>query len=532
MRLRFASFCFGLALGVLGATSAEAGCLRVDRVLVSGVQALDMSEVAAAQGLIEGQCLPFATALDQIDAVLQAITLSYVDRGYIAARAWLPEQDLSDGQLEIRVVEGVLDRVRFDGAENARWEARSFPGQRGAPVQLRDVEQGLDVIRSMPGFDAQMELTPGADAGASDLEIATSGRPWQFRISTTNLGSDKADEGAAAATGQYITSVDASVSHVLGFNETLRLNLSRSQPDHPINLFHKGPRTWGGNASLEVPTGRLTLRGTIGWSGYRTVIPGAFSAIDVDGWTRSVGVGGTYLLHRDQGSKTKVSFDLTRRENENRIADVRIDASSRVLTSARLELEHERRLGEGQVELRAGVEKGLRLFGAENARAQPDGQPDAQYLLLDAQLRYRRGFETEHGRIGFDTSLRGQWSSDRLYGTQQFNLGGSSSVRGSKEVVLSGNRGVVLRNEVSYRPAARLPQTLGVFEAYMTGDIGYIGRQQGYGVTGGTVAGATMGLRLIGGQLELDASYGRILRAPSGVVRPDGVFLMTAAWRF
>lgn len=532
MRTALAPFIVAVSLGA-SAGGSEAACLRIDRVAVDGAGLIAAEQISRAASRIEGKCLPFETALSDIDAVLQALTLAYVELGYIAARAWLPEQNLADGVLEIRVVEGALGSIRFNNAEDPRWEARSFPGQRGQPVQLRRVEQGLDVIRSMPGFSAQMDLSPGQTQGTSDLLVEASGRPWQLRLSSTNSGTDRADEGAAAATGQFVTSLDGSLSHVLGLNETFRINLSRSQPEHPFNLFHEGPRTWGGSLSLEVPTGPLLLRGSFGWTGYATEIPGAFSPIPVTGWTQTLDVGGSYLMHRDRVSKTRLTFGVTRRENENSIAGVRIETSSRVLTSLRLGVQHERSLWGGQFEAMAGYERGLRLFGAEDAAAQPAGQPNAQYSLFDAELRYRRMFEAGADRIGYTTSVRGQISPDLLYGTQQFNLGGVSSVRGTKAVVLSGNQGVVWRNELTWQPAqVTLPAQLGRLEFYATGDIGYIVPDTGAGITGGIVSGASLGARLAGGSLDLDASFGQILQTPAGVARPEAVFLVSAGWRF
>ncbi len=528
-----ASLCLMLtSAAFLAGTSASAACLQIDAVSVEGAALLPPEEVTALTAPVADRCVPFLTVLAEIDDVLQALTLAYVDQGYIAARAWLPEQNLGDGTLEIRVVEGRLGAILFNGSEDARWEARSFPGLREQPVQLRSVEQGLDVIRSMPGFDAQMELAPGDAEGVTDLDLTTTGRPWQLRLSSTNLGSDEADEGAAAATGQFITALDGSISHAFGFNETFQLNLSRSQPDHPLNLFHAGPRTRSGNVSVDVPTGAFNFRANVGWSDYATEIPGAFSPIAVDGDTRTIGLGGSALLARDQTSKTRMTFGLTRRANENRIADVRIDTSSRVLTSARYGLAHERAEWGGAFEALVGFEHGLRLFGAEDARAQPEGQPDAQYALWDAELRFRRLFEAGSSRIGYATSLRGQWSNDLLYGTQQFNLGGGSSVRGSKAVLASGNTGHVWRNEVFWRTPAALPEQLGVFELYVTADRGAIAAQDDAGIAGGVVRGSSFGARLVGGRFDIDASYGRIFEVPAGISRPNGDFLISAGWRF
>ena len=139
------------------------------------------------------------------------------------------------------------------------------------------------------------------------------------------------------------------------------------------------------------------------------------------------------------------------------------------------------------------------------------------FTRLHADLR---GLSGRHGSVSLD------------FGTQQFNLGGGSSVRGSKAVLASGNTGHVWRNEVFWRTPATLPEQLGVFELYLTADRGVIAAQGDAGIAGGVVRGASFGGRLVGGRFDIDASYGRILQTPGGIARPDGDFLISAGWRF
>jgi len=55
----------------------------------------------------EGQCLGLA----EINNVLEVLVYLYVERGYIASRVYLPAQDLSDGSLDVVVIEGSLEDI-------------------------------------------------------------------------------------------------------------------------------------------------------------------------------------------------------------------------------------------------------------------------------------------------------------------------------------------------------------------------------------------------------------------------------------
>ena len=73
---------------------------------------LSARRIAGTVKPFEGHCLGLA----QINGVLQAVTLAYVRRGYVAARAYLPEQDLSAGVLRVAVVEGRLAGITMNGS--------------------------------------------------------------------------------------------------------------------------------------------------------------------------------------------------------------------------------------------------------------------------------------------------------------------------------------------------------------------------------------------------------------------------------
>jgi hemolysin activation/secretion protein len=210
---------------------------------------------------------------------------------------------------------------------------------------------------------------------------------------------------------------------------------------------------------------------------------------------------------------------------------VRIESSSRILTTLGLTLRHQRPLWGGQLNASLGWEQGLLAFGAEDFAAQPVGTPNAQFGLATASLRLTRPWQLAHGAITYTGTIKGQWSDDRLYGTQQMSLGGSSSVHGSKSGLLSGNRGVLWRNELSYT-LANAPTALGRLSLYAGADIGRIVPQAAYSITGGNIAGAVIGIRASGGWADFDLSYQQIVLASSSVTIPEGVFLFSLSRKF
>ncbi|WP_036985195.1 POTRA domain-containing protein, partial [Pseudomonas chlororaphis] len=75
--------------------------------------------------------------------LLKVITDYYLEKGLVTSRAYLPQQDLSGGHLKVLVVEGRLEGLKgaADSQLSERELAMAFPGQVGALVNLREIEQ-------------------------------------------------------------------------------------------------------------------------------------------------------------------------------------------------------------------------------------------------------------------------------------------------------------------------------------------------------------------------------------------------------
>ncbi|WP_165667986.1 ShlB/FhaC/HecB family hemolysin secretion/activation protein, partial [Metapseudomonas otitidis] len=86
---------------------AQGPCFDIQRIRLQGVHLI--SEVRQRELLkpFEHQCLDSG----RLNDLLKAITQHYIDRGYVTSRAYLPQQDLADGELDVIVVEGRLEGV-------------------------------------------------------------------------------------------------------------------------------------------------------------------------------------------------------------------------------------------------------------------------------------------------------------------------------------------------------------------------------------------------------------------------------------
>ncbi|WP_341368895.1 ShlB/FhaC/HecB family hemolysin secretion/activation protein [Yoonia sp. BS5-3] len=549
--MRFFPAIFVGCAAILTASAAQAqlACIPIDTIDVAGTTLLTTAEINGALAPFEGACLD----LEGINAALEAVTFLYVDRGYVTARAYLPEQNIADRSLDITVVEGELSAVRFNGEERPIWEAIVFPSLAGKAANLREIEQGLEIIRGMPAYNATMEISAGAAEGQSILEVtAIADKPWTARVGIDNQGTP--------GSGQYQGTVNLTYDHLLGLNESWALNLSRGTEEYPFSYDTGGAASESAGLSVRFPYGRWAFETNYQYSGYETDTLGPITAIGTDGWTHTATIGLSRVMHRNQISKTILSTSVEWRENVNRIAEIQINASSRTLASARLDLEHERAFLGGSLTAALGYEQGLDALGAEVA-PDPLVGPNAQFELGDFTINYFRPWQTGIGQISYSGTLRGQYSEDVLYGNYQFGVGGFSSVRGvnrgtvdlppdpenpdaaaRRDIgIFRGSSGAYWRNDLIWVPELSLPADLGALQIYAGLDAGIVDVADSD--FSPTLVGSAVGMRLTGGTYTADFSWQQLLSGPenfddpasplAGVFElPDGLFVASLSMRF
>lgn len=514
-------FVFGcVGLGAQ-ATSAQANCLNIKSISIQGAKAVSAEQMRGLVSEFEGRCI----GLPDFDIILERITLAYVDKGFILARAYLPEQDLSGGKLAVAVVEGELSQITFNGAENAPWAGQIFPNQIGRPVQLRAIEQGLDQIKSMPRWQAEMAFDAGQEPGDSILAVqAKTDKPSELTFSTHNRGS--------AQSGQWVSGLSYNTTNLLGVNDSLTIGGTHSLNPGPVSLSYQGDANRSVNAALDVPLGRHSVTLSQAYSDYHLTIKGAISPIATNGLTRDTTLRIKSLLHRNKTTKTHLSFDLARSENKNWIAGTLINASSRTLSTLRTTLSHERPIAGGDLSLSIWDERGLTLFGAERAQDRPANSPNAQFVRSGITANFKRDYAASWGKANWTSTVSAQYSDDLLYGGQQVSVGGAASVRGSLTALATGSAGATWRNEMEFSPDAWRIMGDGAIKPYLAVDIGTVRPHSAQAASDVSVAGAVIGLRVKGKTYDFDASWQEIQTVSGGASKPAGVAVMSLNVKF
>ncbi|RZG85996.1 ShlB/FhaC/HecB family hemolysin secretion/activation protein [Acinetobacter sp. WCHAc060033] len=112
--------------------------------------------------------------LNQLWQVTQRITAYYQQQGYEYSRAYLPQQNLSQGVVQINVLEAYYDKTQIDNQSRTQnWliEKTVAPLKQGERIDSNEMQQQLKLLNRLKGVTTRNVLAPGATVGSSQLNV-------------------------------------------------------------------------------------------------------------------------------------------------------------------------------------------------------------------------------------------------------------------------------------------------------------------------------------------------------------------------
>lgn len=454
-------------------------CRTIHEIVISGGPNQSRTLQRDIAERFSGRCL----GVGEIEQILGAVTRDYIERGYITTRAYLPQQDLAGGRLQITVVEGVIDRILLeDGGKNSIRLGNVFPPA-GGLLNLRDFEQGIDQVNRLSSNEATLDIQPGDRPGASTVVIRNAPRmPLHASLSADNQGSE--------ATGRTQLGATVIGDSLLGFNEMMLYAHRRSHPEDTQRSFSRSD-----SFSVVLPLRYATLSLSLNRADYITTLRmpsglelAATGSSATDSWRLE------RVMYRDRTTRITGSGTLNLKQSKNWLAGELLAVSSRDLSVLDLDLGLTTGLAGGVFGIDAGLSRGLAFAGSLNdPRDLPGLAPRAQFIKYKLGLSYTRPFQLAGTRWTFSTQATGQRAEHTLYGSEQILIGGIYSVRGFVRNTLSGDHGYYVRNEVSAYPTAAVAGVPLPLRVYGGVDFGAVDNRVA-DVPGGRLVGAALGV--------------------------------------
>ncbi|MBW4695179.1 MAG: ShlB/FhaC/HecB family hemolysin secretion/activation protein [Lyngbya sp. HA4199-MV5] len=400
--------------------------LNVTRIEVTGSTILGAKELDPITKPLENRTV----TLEQLRQAADAITQLYLDRGYITSRAILADQTVTNGVVQIRVVEGSLERIDIEGTQrlNPNYVRSRIQLGTKPPLSRDALEDQLRLLKADPLFtNVEASLRPGTQLGQSILIV---------RVTEAKAidGLLQADNYSPPSVGAVRLGGAISYRNLTGIGDQLSASY--------FGTTRGGSDAFDFNyiAPINAMNGTVQLR--IAPSKNRIVDPD-FEVFDIRGETTLYELSYRQPLIRTPREEFALSVGFAFQDGQTFLfndigtpfgigPDADGNSKTRVL---KLGQDYVRRDPQGAWAFRSQFNLGLGILDAtENESPIPDGR----FFSWQGQAQRVQRLGNSNLLIA---QLDLQLTPDSLLPSQQFVIGGGQSLRGFRQNARSGDNG-------------------------------------------------------------------------------------------
>lgn len=446
---------FVFCLAVMGQTSAtdkgvlpplkDLGVVEVEpevelkRVEFEGNTVFSDQEL---QGLVKGW-LGKKVSIEELEGVRKTISKHYFDNRYVNSGAVIDAQDLADGVLEIRIVEGWLDAVNVmnEGWLRSGYLQKRLQREVGKPLNLDDLKLGLELIRRDDKIrKINTALVPGEELGQSQLDmIVTENKVFDVGVGVSNR--------RPPSVGAEEAEVYFGTKNLTSLGDSLRANYTFTQ-----NGMREADLGGAGNYSLfySLPLNRwdTTLELGLTQSDY-AILEEPFDSLDIESDTSMYTVALRQPIYRDFQHDFSVSLKGEHRRSEVMVAGERfsispgsVDGQTRI-TALRFSPEYVYRSQDRVIAARTTLS-----FGLDELDPIISSDFDRNYFTWLTQASWVESVSKNDTLLVL--KLMHQYTDQRVVSMEQFSLGGMNTIRGYRENQLIRDNAVIISPELRF----------------------------------------------------------------------------------
>ncbi|CAK7019909.1 ShlB/FhaC/HecB family hemolysin secretion/activation protein [Saezia sanguinis] len=486
----------------------ETPCFPIDNIVLVGELADKFQFALSAtddgpdgQDSATGRCLGTAG----ISIVMGRIQNAIITKGYVTTRILAAEQDLTTGTLALTVIPGQIRAIRWGEGSQIRTSWRTaLPMREGDILNLRDIEQALEVFKRVPTADANIEIEPTETPGQSDLVLY-----WQqkfpFRL---NLS---IDDGGSRSTGRYQGAVTLSYDNWLTLNDLFYVSLNHHLADS------MGGNSRGYSLHYSVPiysNWLISLNGS--YYKYEQQIAGINQNYAYSGSSQNADITLSRLIYRNSSIRLNGYTRGWTRKSHNYIDDVQIEVQRRQTAGWELGADYRQFIGNAILNTTLSYKRGTGANRSLRAPEENYGEGTSRMKIVNLNASLSIPWRIGNQNFRYYGTIRGQWNDTPLIPQDQFSIGGRYTVRGfDGKNTLMGDRGLLWRNDIGWV----IPNTS--HELYAGIDFGRVSGPATKYQVGQNLTGAVIGLRggfniKNQGYFSYDAFVGTPLHKPGG----------------
>jgi len=376
---------------------------------------------------------------DELQNVITDIQEYYSSKNRIG-KALLPEQEIKNGIVSIKIVEGVLGEVVVEQTSpNPRMSVETvkkyFKGEKdSAYIDTKDLQRKIFILNDLAGISAVGTYEQGKKEGESNFKVAVEDTPFfKGEVAAANFGSKSTGASQALA--------NVSFNNISGIGDLFAVNGIKSsgsdyvQGSYAIPIMHEGLK-------LALNASKLN---------YKTL--SSFSSTNQsEGDSKTYGANATYPVYRTDriSVNAKVGFETKEYLNTNSltaitISDYKIDnmiagLNGYLYNSDRSSISYNANLTFGRLKINDATQS-----ASDGTSAKTKGSFEKLAFNISRNQSLPELFNTN-----WLVSVDGQTANKNLNSSEQMSLGGPYAVRAYPTGQGSGSQGVIIKTELQY----------------------------------------------------------------------------------
>jgi hemolysin activation/secretion protein len=403
----------------------------VREVRVTGSTVFSPEELAAVTGPYQNR----EVTTEDLEALRIALTLLYINRGYVNSGAVLPDQTIADGVVTFHIIEGELTQIELEGN---RWFRSSYLEKRfslsaGPPLNINSLQERLQLLledQRIQRLNAQ--LKPGLRAGEGILDVRVDERsPYKLWFDFNNHQS--------ASVGELRGIVSAEHQNLTGNGDIITARYGRSEGLNPLLDFRYSLPITARDTTLSLQYRKNTF----------AIVEPPFEELDIKSKSDVYTIALRQPVYRTLNTEVGLELMGERLSYKEFLLGERFSLTPgaqngrSIVTALRFAQDFVYRTQNQVIAARSRFSFGV---NALDATINHNGAPDSRFFAWLGQFQWVQRLGILDSQLIFRSDV--QLSDDSLMSLEQIVLGGRYSVRGYRETTMLRDRALITSLEL------------------------------------------------------------------------------------
>lgn len=454
----------------------EENCINIETIIIKDITVFE-------DDYFENIIKPYlkkCNGMKNLSNLRDKITNRYINRGFITSKAYLKAQDLSKNGLEIDVLEGKIEEIKTKGLNSSNL----YINYKDRVLNIKDLEVAIMQGERLNSQELDLHLLPASKTGYSiiNIENLSTQNPYYGNIGLNNFGTEY--------TGKYQIYSNLNYENLFEISDILSLNLNST--DYALKTNNK---TFGTSINYSFPIEKLLFNLFYSYSNYKQINSDYFgNDFQSNGDNYSYGIELDYKVFHNLNNNFSFIINYEDRTTKNYLNEVKLDLQSYTTNPFGFGYKHSYKSNSFDFYSKLLYHKGI------GGKKEEFANQEKYFEKATLDFGFNKYFDTLN-RLQYSLFLRGQYSNNNLFGTEEISVGGIYSVRGFNKTGLSGNKGFYARNELSQR----YDLNEFIFMPYIGFDYGFVDKNI-YSM-GGEITGGAIGSRVYWKKINFELLY-------------------------